>query len=465
MRLGFGLGLNTPRFRSGGVEALPVLPADNPRMAIIGPSTAWRNASAQNNSPNNYGPSAVGPYMWAQRLGLKFDHRLQWRNTSPFVQGDNFGAEGAGFPEIEAQCTAVVSAFTSITNKWVSVAPGRNEIQNQTITTVEAYMIRVRTCVERLIAGGFTQGTNRILLEGIWKKPTAYGGVWAANGAARALVDPINAAMAAYAGSLDNVVFLDMQTGMAIPGDANGNPPSGTTVSDNTHYAQFGAMRAGRIIRDALAPLLVPYTFPTRPAENVMPAFGAGGGTLANGATGQVVGGWEVAREASGNVSAVVASIVGGRQRIDVTTTAGVNAGSEAAHFRLASNGAVAHGRPANTLLGMRARVLIPATGVPFGLAFRVTDLGSNGKQGMGISLPYSTGASSMITQAAAVAAGNLPVLWADGSEDLDLWLETALIPLVTGSQLRPLLALRYGPLAGGTIRMDIVDIHTFTQS
>lgn len=441
----------------------PAPRANNPRLAILGPSTAQRNAIAQPNTPNNYGYGPCGPYMWAMRTGLKWDHRLQYTNTSspPYFTGDNFGQENAGFPEIIAQCDRAVSAFSAITNKWVSLAPGRNEIQNGTVTR-EQYLANVQTCVDKLVAGGFTQGTNKIVLEGVWKKSTNHAS-WAAGSPARLLSDQVNEDMAAYAATVPGVVFLDMQTGLQDPNGQNGNPYPDTTVSDWTHYSQTGAQRAGKIIRDALEPLLVSYPYPPRPASNRYPAMTGTTGTRANGATGTVFTGYEVAREASGNVATVTASIQGSAQRITVTNMGGVSALTEAAHFRLASNGTVPHQQPAGTLIGQRVRVQIPATGAPFSLAVRLTDTGTGGRQGMATATPFGTGTSTSVTQAAPITSAQQPVLYCNGDEDLDLWLETPLVPAVSGGGLRPAVILRYGPSAA-TLVMDIVDIQSFVQ-
>ncbi|PKA40463.1 hypothetical protein CWR43_28230 [Rhizobium sullae] len=444
-----------------GVGGPQIEQADFPRLAILGPSTSQRNTHARNDTPNMYGFAATGPVSWARRMGLRFDHRHLSSATSPYFTGDNYAREGAVFTTISAQCDAVVTAFAGITNKWAIIEPGRNDIQNG--MSAATFMTNLQTCLDKLIAGGFTVGTNKIVIKGSWKKPSAYGGVWANGGAARATLDEVNALMAAI--TTTNVLFVDTQTGMADPATGSlQDPYADTTVSDFTHLTAKGAQREGAIIYTRLAPYLTSYAYPAADSGNKLPAFSGTTGTLTNGATGTALTGWDVAKEAVGNVANVVASIVTidskQYQRMTLTNMGAANVLSEAAQFRLASNGAVAHGLAAGTLLAMRARVKIAPTAAPVGLSARISDLGSGGKQVSAIALPYNTATSSEVTQAAAAPA-SATVHWLDATAGLDLWLDSPAAPLIGSSTLRPLICVRYGPSAE-TIVADIGEWYTY---
>lgn len=443
-------------------EEPEIVQADSPRLILIGPSTGQRNSNGTQDNPRMYGLAATGPYMWAMRYGMRVDHRITFGNDAPYWLGDNYSREGAEFEMLDDQVDAVVADYAGVSNKWVVYAPGRNSIQNGILPN--DYIAEVQSAINKLVAGGFTEGTNKILLEGVWKKSSLYGSPWDQAGAARTTSDQVNVLMKQLADNTPGVIFIDLQTGMADPDSPIGNPYSGTTVADYTHYQTKGAQRAGKLIKAQLDPYLVPKTYPEPiTADNKFPAFTGTAGTLANNATGTVLTGYEVAKEAAANPATVVASIqdVDGKsyQRITISDMGSAAELSQSALFRLQANAAFTHGKPAGTLMAMRCRIKVQPTTALIGLSARLTDLGTNGRQVSAIALPYAQGQSHQAAQAGPALSS--PVWWYDATEGLDLWLDSALLAVVGGSTIRPLIAVRYGPNAD-TIVADIGEWQTY---
>lgn len=439
----------------GGVTKLV-----NPRIGLIGPSTTEQNnyGVSDGNGVRN-GWAASGPLAWALAEHRRGSMLLDGQTGAPYFAGDNRGDGGTGFAEYPGQISALAARLSDVpsSGRVVIYEPGRNDLQaGMSVATYKANVLRD-------IADLRTRGFAYIFLCKIWKKPVAYGGVWAAGGAARLNSDELNLWMDTLVGT--DLKLVDFPAFVTNPANADGDPYTNVARAvDNTHLTNLGGRLAGKAVNAALEPYLADRQFPTAPAESLFPELsGSGGSKTGTGVSGNVADGYDVSY--SGGASGVVVcstETINGKnfQRIEASQLSGLAA--TGANLIMSRTVSV----PANKKTGIRLKAKIPATLVPYMLFFTFgvsagQGVSPNQRAGLMAGVANIT-AQTVIGGAGANFQGAVKF---DGSEDLDLWLEAPSYVLTTGSPASVTLSLNatVGPSANANIfSIAIGEIQTF---
>lgn len=432
----------------------------NPRIGLIGPSTVQNNQYGSNSSSSiRSGNAASGPHTWAMMEHRRGTMLLAGISAAPYWAGDNRGEGSAGFAEYPTQISGLTTRLTSTgadpQNTVIIYDPGRNDIQaGMTVAQFKADCLRdIADIRARAIA-------KYIFLSKLWKKPVAYGGLWASGGAARAAVDEINTWMATLVAS--DLKLIDFPAFVTNPANADGDPYPNVCRSDFTHLTNYGGRLAGKAENAALAPYISVRSYPALPVENVVPAFaGTGGVKSGAGVTGNVVDGWTVTAAAA--TVACSQETIDGKvyQVLSASQTTGIAAtGTDIDFTRTVAI-------PANKKTGLRMKVKIPASVVPYMLFFR---LGDGTEQGANNNMRAAciAGVADATAQTAIGGAGANFQTTAkfDGSEALDLWLETSSYVETGGSATNIAVAMRIiigaGAQSSDVFAIKIGEIQTF---
>lgn len=440
-----------------------IVPLSQPRIGMIGPSTVeYNHYGVSDGAGIRNGAAASGPYTWSAAEARMGNLYTEGSNSFPYFTGDNRGTGGAGLADYPAQIAALATRLSGVpaANRVVIYDPGRNDIQ--TGMTVADF----KTAVLRDIADMRTRGFAMIFLSNLWKKPVAYGGVWASGGSARLAVDEINAWMLTLVAA--DLKIIDFTSTLTNFGNADQDPYANVVRSiDNTHLTNFGGRLAGKAVTAAMTPYISRMVYPAAPAENLIAPFsGTGGAKAGTGITGSVVDGWSMAYTGSSGAVACSTPTIDSKtwQRFIATATNALPASG--ANITLLKNDLLPIAQGARW--GMRARVKIPATLVPYSVLLQ---LGATLNEG---ATPYErsgliTGVANLTAQTAVGGAGTnfQNAVKFDGSEDLDLWLESPSFVQgdVGGSNIGVSLTLTIapGPNAGAAFQFDMGDLQTFT--
>ncbi len=433
---------------------------DFPRIGLIGPSTIAQNNYGASATPWRAGNISSGPLVWALMADRRADFRTMAKTTTPFYDGDNQAIYGATQDSYAAQIAALNARMSGVTN-WVAwYEVGRNDVQNNGATAADLIAWTQRD-VALLRAGG----AKYILLSNLWKKDTSQGGVWAVGGAGRTVLDAYNAWLKTYEAANKDIVVVDYVSAYTDPASADGNPFSWVARAVGTHYSAIGAQRGGLgPVLAALRKITKPHPYPARPAESLIGALSGTGGTKTN-ATGTVVDGWDLTQAAS------TATVVGSTETINgetyqvatISAATGTGANGGQLTFAKTANIAVAAGKK----VGLRCKVLIPASAVPYGLVIGLGSATGQGdaSQARAFAIIPQTG-DDPTTVIAAPGAGWAATPKFDGSIAQELWVETSSYVLGTtgGSSVAVSIGVLFGPAlaSGDTLTMKVGQIQTF---
>lgn len=446
----------------GGTTAVPVGrdTLDFPRIGLIGPSTIAQNNYGASATPWRAGNISSGPLVWALMQDRLADFRTMAKTTTPFYDGDNQAIYGATQDSYAAQIAALNARMAGVPN-WVAwYEVGRNDVQNNGATGADLIAWTQRD-VALLRAGG----TKYILLSNLWKKDTSQGGVWAVGGAARVALDTYNAWLKTYEAANKDIIVVDYLSALTDPASADGNPYPWVARAVGTHYSAIGAQRAALLaVVPALRKITKPHPYPPRPAESLIGALSGSGGTKTN-ATGTVVDGWDLSQAAATATVVGSTEVINGEtfQVAQISAATGTTANGGQLTFSKTANIAVAAGKK----VGLRCKVLIPATAIPYGLVIGLGSATGQGdaSQARAFAIIPQTGDDPTTVIAAPGAA------WAatpkfDGSIPQELWVETSsyVLGATGGSNVAVSIGLLFGPAvaAGDTLTIKVGQIQTF---
>lgn len=458
-----GIGITALATRqNNGSGSIPLL--DNPRLGTVGPSTAAQALYGASATPYRAGNTDVGPITWLNMLDRRVDFRNFAKTTTPYYDGDHQAVYGATQDLYPAQIQALANRFSG-NNNWIAYYEiGRNDIQNNAAT-----MANLQSWMARDVASLRAAGAKRILLANLWKKPAVYGGVWASGGAARATVDQFNAWLPGYVAANSDLVLVDFAAALTDPASPIGDPYTwvyrNATAGGYTHYSAIGAQRAAQgALIPAMAKVAKPRAYPARPAESLISALSGTTGTKTN-VTGNVATGWDLTQTAAtATVTASQETINGETYQVSTITAAtGTGANGGQLSFSKVGNIAVAAGKK----VGIRCKVLVPASAVPYGL---VIGLGSATGQGDASQarafaiIPQTNDDPTTVIAAPGAAWAATPKF--DGSVSQELWVETSsyVLGATGGSSVAVSIGVLFGPAAsaGDALIVKVGQIQTF---
>jgi len=433
---------------------------DFPRIGLIGPSTIAQNNYGATATPWRAGNLSSGPLVWALMQDRLADFRTMAKTTTPFYDGDNQAIYGATQDTYAAQIAALNARMSGVSN-WVAwYEVGRNDVQNNGATGADLIAWTQRD-VALLRAGG----AKYILLSNLWKKDTSQGGVWAVGGAGRVALDAYNAWLKTYEAANKDIIVVDYLSALTDPASADGNPYSWVARGVGTHYSAIGAQRAALLaVVPALRKITKPHPYPARPAESLIGALSGTGGTKTN-ATGSVVDGWDLSQ------AAATATVVGSTETINgetfqvaqISAATGTTANGGQLTFSKTANIAVAAGNK----VGLRCKVLIPATAIPYGLVIglgRATGQGDASQARAFAIIPQTGDDPTTVIAAPGAAWAATPKF--DGSIPQELWVETSsyVLGATGGSSVAVSIGLLFGPAvaAGDSLTIKVGQIQTF---
>lgn len=434
-----------------------------PRLGIVGPSTAAQNNGGANATPYRVQNLSVGPLVQALMLERRADFRTFAKTTAPYYDGDNQALYGATQDAYPGQIATLATRMAGL--DWVAwYEIGRNDIQNNgaTLADLQGWMARD-------VAALRAAGAKRIMLPNLWKKQVAYGGVWASGGAARAVVDQFNAWLPTYVAANPDLFLVDYSSVLTDPASPDGDPFSWVTRNNTaggyTHYSAVGAFRAGQLaVLPVLRRIMAARPYPARPAESLIAALTGTTGTKTN-VTGPVADGWDLSQVAA--TATVVASqeTINGEIYQVSTISAATGTTSNGGQITLTKTGGIAVA--AGKKVGMRCKVLVSASAVPYGL---VIGLGSAAGQGAAAQsrafaiIPQTNDDPTTVIAAPGAAWATTPK--ADGSVAQELWVETSsyVLGATGGSTVAVSIGALFGPAlsAGDTLTIKIGQIQTF---
>ena len=454
---------NSPRTTARPFKVRPAM-LTLPRLGIIGPSTIAQNNYGASATPWRAGNLSSGPDVWALGKEHIVEFLTEAKTTAPYYGGDNQAVYGATQDQYDAQITALASRMSGVANWGAHYEVGRNDIQNNAATLAD-----LQTWTQRDVGKLRTAGAKFIILSNLWSKTTAWGGVWASGGAARAVVDAYNAWLPTYVAANADLEIVDYASVFIDPGSADKNPFSWVTRNNTaggyTHYSAVGAKRGGeQAVLPALKAFAAPRAYPARPGVSLLADLTGTGGTKTN-ATGNVADGYDVTQTA--NTATVVASqeTINGETYQVMTISAATGTGANGGQVSMSKVGGVAVA--AGKKVGIRGKAIVPASAIPYGL---VLGMGSAAGQGAASQsrtfamIPQTNDDPSTVIAAPSAAWGATPKF--DGSTDLELWFESSSYVLgdTGGSTVAVSLSILFGPAAsaGDTLTFKIGQLQTF---
>lgn len=431
-----------------------------PRIGIIGPSTAEHNFIGAAGTNYNVTAAASGPITWSLAKSRRAQCLVLPESGSNLLTGDNQAISGATQGGYPGQITALNTRFASlpVNQRIVYYEPGRNDVQSG--VSVSTY----KSFIARDVAAFRAFGYAKILIGLIWKKPTAYGATWASGGTSRSRSDEINAWIVSTYSDAPDVIIVDFPAYVTDPESPDGDPYPGTTrTADWTHLTSLGGYLLSKAIDDALEACCAPQAYPVASAANLVPEFSGTGGTKTS-VTGSVYTGWSAALTLNTSATVIASGVTHSDkpyQRFDISNTSSVP--TTGAQLELSKSTPLPV--PASNKVGLRCRVKIPATNVPYSLFFLLGTAGGSGVTAASRSYIFAgvTDASvaTVLTPGDAFTlAGKFP-----GTEPLDLWLESPnyVQAASAGSNIGVAMRVIVGPGAPtDTMQIDIGEIQTF---
>lgn len=458
-----GIGLNSLALRQNNSGQSAAL-LDFPRLAIVGPSTAAQNNGGASASPYRVQNLSVGPIVQALMRDRRLDFRTMAKSTSPYYDGDNQAVYGATQDLYPAQISNLATRFSGNSN-WVAwYEIGRNDIQNNAAT-----LANLQTWMARDVAALRAAGARKILIPNIWKKQVAYGGVWASGGSARAVVDQFNAWLPSYILANPDLILVNLASALTNPASPDGDPYTWVTRNNTaggyTHFSAVGATQAAiREVNGAFAKIAKPRSYPARPSESLLAALTGTTGTKTN-VTGNVATGWDMTQ------TAATATVVASQEAINseiyqvatISAATGTTANGGQLTFSKVGNIAVAAGKK----VGLRCKVIVPASAVPYGLVIGIgsaTGQGDASQSRAFAIIPQTNDDPTTVIAAPGAAWAATPKF--DGSISQELWVETSsyVLGATGGSSVAVSIGILFGPAlsSGDTLIMKVGQIQTF---
>lgn len=301
---------------AGAMDTGPVLPLTNPRIGLVGPSTARRNTGAfESGASRAVSEMTSGQLSWLHWLFPNFQF-VNIRDTldpnSRGFSGDNFGVDSM---EIADQIAFVdeVIAHPEIYDVllWIT---GRGATDFTNATTVPGYCDPIKAKILQAKAVGIY-----VIWENLWPRDSTLGSPWDIGSACRQTLIDVNEEMRTWC-ALHNIGYIDARKTMVGNTDLNpaDNPLANFITVDKIHYAAAGALAVA--YNEYLPKFEIWFTELTKwlasDPDNIAPAMTGDGGTLLNTATSspaspvQVPANWSAGRAAAGQARSCTISTV-----------------------------------------------------------------------------------------------------------------------------------------------------------